>query len=62
MKNKPPLSVVFHYPDGTTSTELKEEYKTILAKKIGEVASEVLSDESYIALATGISKRSEDTA
>lgn len=50
-KNENPLKVVFHYPDGTVSDKLDPEFAKKLSKRIGEVASEVLSDESYIRLA-----------
>lgn len=50
-KNENPLKVVFHYPDGRVSNKLDPEFAKKLSKRIGEVASEVLSDESYIRLA-----------
>lgn len=45
-----PLTLVFHYPDGTESETLSTEFAEILAEYIGDTVSELMSDESYISL------------
>ena len=49
-----PLTVVYHYPDGTVSDTLDPKYGKLLAKKVGEAASRLMSDESYIRLVKAI--------
>ncbi len=53
-KKENPLTVVYHYPDGTVSDTLDPEFGKILAKRVGEAASRLLSDESYIRLVESI--------
>lgn len=50
-KKENPLTLVFHYPDGTYSEALSTEFGKLLAERIGESASEFMSEESYIRLA-----------
>ena len=38
-KKENPLTVVYHYPDGTVSDTLDPEFGKILAKRVGEAAS-----------------------
>ena len=53
-KNENPLTVVYHYPDGTVSDTLDPMFGKKLAKKVGEAASRLLSDESYMRLVKSI--------
>lgn len=45
-----PLTLVFHYPDGTESETLSTEFAKMLTECIGDAVSELMSDESYISL------------
>ena len=49
-----PLTVVYHYPDDTVSDTLDPEFGKKLAKRVGEAASSLMSDESYIRLVKSI--------
>ncbi len=49
-----PLTVVYHYPDGSVSDILDPEYGKKLAIKVGEAASRLMSEESYIRLVKSI--------
>lgn len=53
-KNEDPLIVVYHYPDGSVSDMLDPKFGKQLAKKVGEAASRLLSDESYMRLVKSI--------
>ncbi len=53
-KKDNPLTVVYHYPDGTVSDTLDPEFGKQLAKKVGEAASRLMSEESYIRLVKSI--------
>ena len=53
-KNEDPFTLIYNYSEENVSDMLKPEFGKQLAKKVGDAASNLLSDESYMRLVKSI--------